>query len=166
MRRKLIVVSNRGPVAYATDERGERVGRRGAGGLTTALRGLLSLHDVTWIASAMSAEERALAGAAQPETALDGSPFRLRFVAHDPQAYDRYYNVVANPVLWFVQHYLWELAYTPTIDQAFHAAWEEGYAAVNAGFAEAVLDELERAPDAAVFFHDYHLYLAPRIVRA
>jgi trehalose 6-phosphate synthase len=166
MRRKLIVVSNRGPVAYATDERGERVGRRGAGGLTTALRGLLSLHEVTWIASAMSAEERALAGAAQPETALDGSPFRLRFVAHDSQAYDRYYNVVANPVLWFVQHYLWELAYTPTIDQAFHTAWDDGYATVNGGFAEAVLDELDQSPDAAVFFHDYHLYLAPRIVRA
>ncbi|HWH06566.1 MAG TPA: trehalose-6-phosphate synthase [Gaiellaceae bacterium] len=32
-------------------------------------------------------------------------------------------------------------------------------------FAQAVLDELERRPDAAVFFHDYHLYLAPRLVR-
>jgi trehalose 6-phosphate synthase len=28
-----------------------------------------------------------------------------------------------------------------------------------------VLAELERQPDAAVFFHDYHLYLAPRLVR-
>jgi glycosyltransferase involved in cell wall biosynthesis len=26
---------------------------------------------------------------------------RLRLVAHDPQAYDWYYNVVANPMLWF-----------------------------------------------------------------
>jgi trehalose 6-phosphate synthase len=36
---------------------------------------------------------------------------------------------------------------------------------VNGGFAAAVLEELERSPDAAVFFHDYHLYLAPRMVR-
>jgi trehalose 6-phosphate synthase len=36
---------------------------------------------------------------------------------------------------------------------------------VNEGFAQAVLAELEREPDAAVFFHDYHLYLAPRLVR-
>jgi len=36
---------------------------------------------------------------------------------------------------------------------------------VNAAFAAAVLDELEREPDAAVFFQDYHLYLAPRLVR-
>jgi trehalose 6-phosphate synthase len=37
--------------------------------------------------------------------------------------------------------------------------------AVNEAFAAAVLEELERQPDAAVFFHDYHLYLAPRLVR-
>src|SRR5205085_4191193 len=41
----------------------------------------------------------------------------------------------------------------------------DGYVAVNRSFATAVLDELEREPDAAVFFHDYHLYLAPRFVR-
>jgi trehalose 6-phosphate synthase len=68
-------------------------------------------------------------------------------------------------MLWFLQHSLWELAYTPNVDRAFHTAWDEGYVAVNAGFAEAVLAELERTPDAAVFFHDYHLYLAPRLVR-
>ena len=28
------------------------------------------------------------------------------------------------------------------------------------------LDELDREPDAAVFFHDYHLYVAPGLVRA
>jgi trehalose 6-phosphate synthase len=165
VRRKLIVVSNRGPLGYTTDERGNLVARRGGGGLATALRGLLTLHDVTWIASALSAEDRTLAGKARIESARDGSPFRLRFVAHEEQTYDRYYNVVANPMLWFVQHYLWELAYTPRIDQAFHVAWDEGYAAVNAGFAAAVLDELDEAPDAAVYFHDYHLYLAPRLVR-
>ena len=36
---------------------------------------------------------------------------------------------------------------------------------MNAGFADAVLAELEAEPDSAVFFHDYHLYLAPRLVR-
>ena len=95
----------------------------------------------------------------------DGSPYKLRLVAHDRQAYDWYYNVVANPMLWFVQHSLWELPYAPRIDAAFHRAWAEGYVAVNASFAAAVEAELERTPDAAVFFHDYHLYLAPRMVR-
>jgi trehalose 6-phosphate synthase len=86
-------------------------------------------------------------------------------VAHDQAAYDWFYNVVSNPMLWFLQHYLWELAYTPSVDIALQHAWDEGYARVNAGFAEAVVEELELEPDAAVFFHDYHLYLAPRFVR-
>ena len=169
-RRKLILVSNRGPVTYGRDESGERTARRGAGGLVTALRGLLSHHDVTWIASAMSEEDRRR-GRRSPATSRstertdDGSEFWLRLVAHDEAAYDRYYNVVSNPMLWFLQHYLWDLAYKPALDVADQHAWDDGYAQVNSGFAEAVLAELEREPEAAVFFHDYHLYLAPRLVR-
>ncbi len=165
MRRKLIVVSNRGPVSYGRNADGTRTAKRGGGGLVTALRSLVQYHDVTWIASAITEEDRAVAGDAFEETARDGSPYKLRLVAHDRQAYDWYYNVVANPMLWFVQHSLWELPYAPKIDAAFHRAWAEGYVAVNASFAAAVEAELERMPDAAVFFHDYHLYLAPRMVR-
>jgi trehalose 6-phosphate synthase len=117
----------------------------------------------------MSDEDRAVAeeagGEAIEETASDGSPYRLHLVAHDPNAYDWYYNVVANPVLWFIQHYLWGLASAPDVDQGLHNAWSEGYVAVNRSFAYATLAELEREPDAAVFFHDYHLYVAPRMVR-
>jgi trehalose 6-phosphate synthase len=168
-RRKLIVVSNRGPVSYVRGEDGERTVRRGGGGLVTALRSLVSHHDVTWIASAMTSEDRAVAaetgGEAVDEVARDGSPYRLRLLAHDEAAYDRYYNVLANPTLWFVQHYLWNLATAPDVDPALHEAWEEGYVPVNRAFADAVLEELEAEPDAAVFFHDYHLYLAPRFVR-
>ena len=85
-RRKLIVVSNRGPLSYYR-ENDERVARRGGGGLVTALRSLVSHHEVTWIASAMTDEDRAAAdearGEAIEETARDGSPYRLRFVPHD-----------------------------------------------------------------------------------
>ncbi|HEY7149912.1 MAG TPA: trehalose-6-phosphate synthase [Gaiellaceae bacterium] len=168
-RRKLIVVSNRGPVSFTLDEDGRRVARRGGGGLVTALRSLVAHHDVTWIASAMTDEDRVVAaeseGEAIEEVARDGSPYRLRLVAHDPAAYDWYYNVVANPTLWFIQHYLWALAYAPDIDPGLHHAWDEGYVPVNRAFAEATLAELDTQPDASVFFHDYHLYLAPRFVR-
>jgi trehalose 6-phosphate synthase len=167
-RRKLIVVSNRGPVSYAR-ENGGRVARRGAGGLVTALRGLVSHHDVTWIASAMTEEDRVVAteagGEATEETARDGSSYRLRLVAHDEAVYDWFYNVISNPTLWFLQHYLWELPYTPQLDVGLHHAWNEGYVVANGAFADAVVEELEREPDATVFFHDYHLYLAPRLVR-
>jgi trehalose 6-phosphate synthase len=165
VRRKLIVVSNRGPVSYGRDADGNRTAKRGGGGLVTALSSLVRIQDVTWIASATTDEDRALAGRTLDETLADGSPYRVHLVAHDEHAYDRYYNVVSNPMLWFIHHSLWELAYTPRVDGAFYNAWDDGYAAVNAGFAGAVLEELEQTPDAAVFFHDYHLYLAPRLVR-
>jgi trehalose 6-phosphate synthase len=168
-RRHLIVVSNRGPITFTRGQDGERIPTRGGGGLVTALRGLISHHDVTWIASAMSDEDRMVVaeagGAAIEERSRDGSPFRLRLVEHDESAYDWFYNVVSNPMLWFLQHYLWELAYTPSLDVAFQNAWDEGYTRVNEGFAEAVLEELELDPGASVFFHDYQLYLAPRLVR-
>jgi len=167
VRRKVIVVANRGPVTYGRTPAGGRVARRGGGGLVTALGGLLAHHDVTWIASAMSDEDRAVAveGTAT-ETTSDGAPYRLRFVAHDAAAYDRFYNVFANPLLWFLHHYLWGLGRAPDLDPALHAAWDDGYVPVNEALAAATLAELEREPGAAVFFHDYHLYVAPLLVRA
>jgi trehalose 6-phosphate synthase len=168
-RRKLLVVANRGPVSYGRSATGERVVLRGGGGLVTALRSLVAHHDVTWIASAMSEEDRAVAGEHDgdgfDETARDGSVYRLRLVTHDPNAYDWYYNVVANPTLWFLQHYMWGLPYAPDLDLGLHHAWFNGYLPVNEAFAYAVVAELERQPDAAVFLHDYHLYLAPKLIR-
>ncbi len=96
------------------------------------------------------------------ETGRDGSPYRLRLVRHDPDDFDRYYNVFANPTLWFLQHYLWDLARAPS--RSTRRCTRPGRATrrVNEAFADAVLEELEAAPDAPVWFHDYHLYLAPR----
>lgn len=148
-------MSNRGPVAYDRDTAGNRVEKRGAGGLVTALRGLVARHDVTWIASAISDEDRVVSREGSDDVVL---------VAHDPAAYRGYYDVIANPLLWFVQHELWGLATKPELDEATHAAWHD-YETVNRNFATAVVAELDNRPNAVVFFHDYHLYLAPRYVR-
>ena len=104
-RRALIVVSNRGPVSYARDADGRRVERRGGGGLATALRSIVDRHDVTWIANAMTDEDRVVAGEAQGGTIL---------LAQDPDEYARYYNVIANPTLWFAQHCCGTSAARPT----------------------------------------------------
>jgi trehalose 6-phosphate synthase len=144
------------------------VAGRGGGGVVTALGGLFAHHDVTWVASAMSEEDRAVAaerGGSFLEETADGATYRLRLVTHDRETYHRFYNVVANPTLWFLQHYLWGLGSAPSFDPLLHEAWTHGYAPVNEAFARATLEELDREPDAAVLFHDYHLYLAPRLVR-
>jgi trehalose 6-phosphate synthase len=137
--------------------------------VVTALGGLLAHHDVTWVASAMTDEDRAVAaeqdGSFDEETA-DGASYRLRLVAHDPTAYDRFYNVLANPTLWFLQHYLWGLGSAPDFGPELHEAWSDGYVPVNEALAAAAVEEFDRQPDAAVLFHDYHLYLAPHLVRA
>lgn len=167
-RRKLIVVSNRAPISYGRGADGARSARRGGGGLVTALRPLISRHDVTWIASAMTDEDRAVAaeagGGAFAETGGNGSTYRLRLVAHDEDDFDRFYNVFANPTIWFLQHHLWDLTRAPSHDPDLHEAFAS-YAAVNENFAQAVLEELDEEADASVWFHDYHLYLAPRTVR-
>ena len=99
----------------------------------------------------------------RPATARDGSRYRLHLVAHDPLAYHLSYNVIANPALWFVQHGLWSLKHDPEADLL--PAWRDGYAIVNDAFADAVCAELAHSPGAAVFVHDYHLYLLPGLVR-
>ena len=142
--------------------------RRGGGGVVTALGGLLAHHDVTWVASAMTDEDRAVAaehGGSFVEETADGGSYRLRLVAHDPAAYHRFYNVLANPTLWFLQHYLWGLGAAPDFGPELHEAWSEGYVPVNEALAAAALEELDREPESAVLFHDYHLYLAPGFVR-
>ena len=142
--------------------------RRGGGGVVTALGGLLAHHDVTWVASAMTDEDRVVAAEASGsfvEETADGAQYRLRLVAHDQAAYDRFYNLMANPTLWFLQHYLWGLGSAPNFGPELHEAWTAGYVPVNEAMAAAALEELDREPDAAILFHDYHLYLAPGIVR-
>jgi len=161
----LVVVSNRGPVGFRRDTDGKLATARGAGGLVTALRPLVDRGDVTWVASAMGDAERELAAAgARDERSAAGTPFRLRLVAHDPEAYRLFYGVVANPVLWFVQHGLWALKDDPDADLA--RPWEDGYVAANRALADAAVSELDRAPHATLYVHDYHLYLVPGFVRA
>jgi len=61
---------------------------------------------------------------------------------------------------------MWNSPYTPNIDARVYDAWENGYIAVNKGFADAVIVEAQqsRRPP-LVMLHDYHLYLAASYIR-
>jgi trehalose 6-phosphate synthase len=161
----LVLVSNRGPVTFGPE--GEV--RRGTGGLVTALTGLASHRDVTWIASAMTDEDVLAAERAQGEPlhvhTPDGGEYRVKLVASDPEAYDRFYNIIANPMLWFIQHYLWDLSNAPDIRRNETEAFEFGYNVVNEDLARAVLEEIEGVEHPVVMVHDYHLYTLPGLVR-
>src|SRR5687768_6537794 len=161
----LVLVSNRGPVTYQDDGSV----KRGTGGLATALIGLASHRDAVWIASAMTEADvektREHDGEAFEIEAPEGGEFRVRFVASDPEAYDRFYNIFANPMLWFIQHYLWDQSNAPDIRRHEVEAFEFGYNVVNEDLAAAVLDEIEGAEEPVVMVHDYHLYTLPAMVR-
>ncbi len=160
-----MLVSNRGPVTFGP---GDEV-QRGSGGLVTALTGLASHRDAVWVASAMNEHDvrvsRAHEGQAFPVRSPAGGEYMVRLVASDPEAYDRFYNVFANPMLWFIQHYLWDLSNAPDIRRHEIEAFEFGYNAVNEDLARAVVEEIADLSEPVVMVHDYHLYTLPDLVR-
>jgi trehalose 6-phosphate synthase len=163
--RSLVLVSNRGPVTFG--ENGEM--RRGGGGLVTALTGLASHREVVWIASAMSPQDIQVAEDHDDRPFRvelpDGDAYAVRFVRSDDEAFDRFYNVFANPMLWFIQHYLWDLSNAPDIRRHEVEAFEFGYNAVNEDLARAVVEEIDGRERPVVMVHDYHLYTLPALVR-
>ena len=166
---ELVIVSNRGPAQFERDGDGKRVVRRGGGGLVTALTGLVSHRKALWVASAMTDEDVAVAleadgGAVEVE--VDGVTYDVCMVESDSLAYDRFYNVIANPILWFIQHYLWDLSNAPDIRREEAAAWQYGYRVVNDDIANAVLGVIVDRERPLVMFHDYHLYTCPAMLRA
>jgi trehalose 6-phosphate synthase len=164
-RTPLVLVSNRGPVTFHA---GGEV-QRGSGGLVTALTGLASHREAIWIASAMSEYDaevsREHGGGAFPVKQPGGGEYQVRLVVSDPDAYDRFYNIFANPMLWFIQHYLWDLSNAPDIRREEVEAFEYGYNVVNADLARAVVEQLEGVQEPVVMVHDYHLYTLPALVR-
>ncbi len=164
-RAPLVLVSNRGPVTFQDD--GSL--KRGGGGLVTALTGLASHRESVWIASSMTQgdAERARHAGGKPFTVESpaGGSYRVRFVDSDPDAYDRFYNVFANPMLWFIQHYLWDLSNAPDVRRHEVEAFEWGYNVVNEDLATAVIDQVEGLAEPVVMVHDYHLYTLPGLVR-
>ena len=168
-RRPLILVSNRGPVEHQMSGEGHPEARRGSGSVVTAFSSLAQKFEFTWVASAMGEGDRIVSNNGQGphlKSPLPAHKINLRYVVTPRRVYHKYYNILCNPLLWFLQHYMWNPPYNPNVDAAVHDAWETGYIPVNQAFANAVIEEvraLEQAP--IVIGHDYHLYLMPEFVR-
>src|SRR5689334_12015322 len=94
-----------------------------------------------------------------------GGEYQVRLVASDPEAYDRFYNIFANPMLWFIQHYLRDLSNAPDARRNEIEAFEYGYNVVNEDLAHAVIEQIEGQDEPVVMVHDYHLYTLPGLVR-
>ena len=117
--RPLVLVSNRGPSRFQEDgsvKRGHGRPRDRAHRPRLAPR-----RDLDRVGDDRGRRERSSASTASEPFSIDaphGGEFRVRFVESDPDAYDGFYNVIANPMLWFIQHYLWDQSNAPDIRRA------------------------------------------------
>ncbi len=167
---RLIVATNRGPVEYYLSQDNELKHRRGAGGMVTALIDTGNRMEVTWVAMAMTEGDRVALNEARQNRGLLPSPLhsqkmQLRYVAIPKTVYEKYYEKISNRILWFLQHYM----HDPGADSTarwLQDAWTNGYTVANKAIAEAVNREIEREEGSVVvMLHDYHLYLAPMMIR-
>lgn len=160
--RLLVLASNRGPVEYRQTEHGEWEGARGTGGLVTAISAISRYATPVWIAAALGEGDRRKAEASDDGVIAwhtDDAQFELRFVAPNADDYNGYYNEIANPLLWFLQHSMWDAPRTPNITANVWNAWS-AYERVNELFADTIAHEVRRRErPGVVLLQDYHLYL-------
>jgi trehalose 6-phosphate synthase len=159
MEAPIVVASNRGPISYSRNDRGQLVPSKGAGGLVTAMSGVFFHDDATWVAAAISDDDIEIARGGR---AVGGRSERVRFVHIPPDRFDLYYNEFSNRVLWFLHHYLWDVPRQPVFGDRTQSAWE-AYIEANAAFARELAKEARRDP--VYLVQDYHLTLVPRMLR-
>ncbi|MGW1158696.1 alpha,alpha-trehalose-phosphate synthase (UDP-forming) [Streptomyces sp. NPDC002513] len=159
----VLVASNRGPVSYALDDTGQLTAKRGGGGLVSGLSAIGPDTDAVWVCSALNDSDREAVrrtgGRLDP---ADTGGQRVRMLDIDAQVHAAAYNGIANSVLWFVHHMLYQTPLEPVFDAEFRRQWA-AYETYNRAFAEALAEEA--AQGAAVLVQDYHLALTPRMLR-
>ena len=175
MNQRVLVASNRGPVSYQFGADGSLTGSRGGGGMIAGVTdGLAALGpgaSATWICAALSDADRAVARSQETGPRDEkGIPVRMLDIA--PDTFDRAYNNVANSTLWFLLHQLFDTPNQPRFGREFRRDWES-YLAYNEAFADALTEEaltgraltLAGEGGLRVLIQDYHLCLAPRLLR-
>lgn len=152
----MLVASNRGPVSYQVREDGSLHARRGGGGLVSGLSAIGPDAGALWVCSALTDGDRE---AVRRGVGEDG----VRMLAVPADVHADAYNGIANSVLWFIHHLLYQTPLEPVFDAEFRRQWAS-YETYNRAFAEALAEEA--AEGAAVLVQDYHLCLVPGMLRA
>ncbi|OIJ69811.1 trehalose-6-phosphate synthase [Streptomyces mangrovisoli] len=151
----MLVASNRGPVSYSVREDGSLAARRGGGGVVSGLSAIGPDAGALWVCSALGDGDRE---AVRRGVGEDG----VRMLDIPADIHSDAYNGIANSVLWFVHHMLYQTPLEPVFDTEFRRQWA-AYEAYNRAFATALAEEA--AEGAAVLVQDYHLCLAPGMLR-
>ncbi|MFM9608039.1 alpha,alpha-trehalose-phosphate synthase (UDP-forming) [Streptomyces niveiscabiei] len=152
---RVLVASNRGPVSYSVGDDGTLHAKRGGGGVVSGLSAIDPDAGALWVCSALSDGDREAVrrGVGEPGTRMLDIPADVHADA---------YNGIANSVLWFVHHMLYQTPLEPVFDAEFRRQWVS-YESYNRAFAKALAEGA--AEGAAVLVQDYHLCLVPGMLR-
>ena len=163
---EVLVASNRGPVAFRWGEDGALHLHRGGGGLVSGVSAVAKHATAIWVCAALSEADRTAATAAPlgrlDRAGHDTGGAAVQMLPIDETTFRRAYNAVANSTLWYVNHTLFDTPRTPTFDARWSLYWK-AYVDYNTAFADALANAA--APGAKVLVQDYHLLLAPRLLR-
>lgn len=152
---QVLVASNRGPVSYEVGDDGSLRAKRGGGGLVSGLSAIGPDAGALWVCSALSDGDRE---AVRRGVGEDG----VRMLDIPADVHADAYNGIANSVLWFVHHMLYQTPLEPVFDAEFRRQWAS-YEAYNRAFAQALAEEA--AEGAVAIVQDYHLCLVPGMLR-
>lgn len=152
---EVLVASNRGPVSYEVREDGSLHARRGGGGLVSGLSAIGPDAGALWVCSALSDGDREAVRRGVGESGV-----RMLDIPADVHA--DAYNGIANSVLWFVHHMLYQTPLEPAFDAEFRRRWTS-YERYNRAFARALAEDA--ADGATAIVQDYHLTLVPGMLR-
>jgi len=144
---EIVIVSNRLPVHRVTLD-GKSQWKTSPGGLVSALTPILQSRPSTWVG-----------WSGQPGEAPDS--FEHDGIKNEPVPLSKsevttFYEGFANRTLWPLYH---DAVRTPE----YRRRWWGPYVEVNQRFAEAAAEAA--APNGVVWVHDYHLQLAPAMLR-
>jgi len=153
--RPVYVVSNREPVSHVWDGRTIRVVRP-ASGLVTALEPIMEACGGVWLAHGSGDADRDVGE--RIGLPADDPTYTLRRVWLSDEEETGYYYGFANEGLWPLCHIVHERPRFRVSD------WEQ-YRAVNARFATALVEEMEKADHPIVLVQDYHFALVPHFVK-
>jgi len=178
---QVLVASNRGPVSFSLSGDGTLTMRRGGGGLVSGLAAVTGGPaqadgrrsgaaqdgpEALWVCAALGDGDREAARRAPDgRLDLDGHDIggaAVRMLDIPAATFHRAYNAVANATLWFVHHLLYDTPSMPHFDARSRRDWQS-YEAYNAAFADALARDAAAGAKAAI--QDYHLSLAPRMLR-
>jgi trehalose-6-phosphate synthase len=157
------VVSNREPYEHTLDERlGEILVRRPAGGLTSALDPLMQAVGGVWIAwGSGDADAEVVDERQRVRVPPESQSYTLHRIWLDQQDLHHYYFGYSNQFLWPLCHL------RPALTRVRRRYFER-YRRVNERFAQVAAEEVAqtRGRRGVVWFQDYHLALAPAMLRA